>query len=260
VDLTGHVTEWWGELNRPIRLTDGVWLLLQTEQLRAGHVTGREQLLTLRVGLDAYPRVVTGAEPRPAAPPLPPLVPNATATGFHIVLDGNVDYATASRAITDALRGRGVSRLGRTVSVESVAVSPAPGGRLVLTVAFAGDVRGEMRFVGTPRYDAARGEITVPDLDYDLETDSELVRAIAWIRSDALRTLFRDNARVPVAPVLERGRALLTEGLNRTIGEVVTLSATVDSVSVEGLYVTRAGVVVRAGATGDARVSVREQR
>ena len=260
IDLTDQVTGWWEDLSTPIRLTDGVWLLLRPRQLRTGRVTGQGHLLTLRVGLDAYPRVVTGAEPADTIPPLPPLVQGASNSGFRIVIDGNVDYATASREVTSALRGKSVTKAGQTVSVGTVTVSPVPGGKLALTVAFEGAARGTLRFVGTPRYDEARGQIVVPDLDYALDTDNDLVRAIAWIKSEDLRGLFRDNARVPVAPVLERGKALLTEGLNRQVGRVVTLAATVDSVSVEGLHVTRGGVVVRAGASGKAAVSVRERR
>jgi hypothetical protein len=259
IDLTRRATGWWADLSRPIRLTDGVWLLLQPRQLRAGQVAGTAHMLTLRVGLDAYPKVVTGAEPSAGVPPLPPLVQGTASNGFRIVVDGTVDYATASREITRAVRGKSLTKAGRTVTVQSATVSPVAGGRLALTVAFAGDASGTLRFVGTPRYDAARGQIVVPDLDYDLETDSDLVRAIAWIRSDDLRTLFRENARVPVAPVLERGKTLLTRGLNRKIGRLVTLEATVDTVTVEGLYVTRGGVVVRAGASGKAAVSVRER-
>ena len=259
IDLTDQVEGWWEDLSSPIRLTDGVWLLLQPRQLRTGQVTGQGHLLNLRVGLDAYPRVVTGAEPGDSVPPLPPLGQGASTSGFRIVLDGNVDYATASREITRALRGKSLTRAGQTVTVDSVTVSPASGGRLALVVDFTGVASGSLRFVGTPRFDEAGGQIVVPDLDYDLETDNDLVRAIAWIKSDDLRTLFRENARVPVAPVLDRGKALLTEGLNRRIGRVVTLAATVDSVTVEGLYVTRAGVVVRAGASGKAAVSVRER-
>jgi hypothetical protein len=258
IDLTDQVREWWRELNRPIRLTEDVWLLLQPQQLRAGRVAGQGQLLQLRVGLDAFPRIVAGPEPDPPVPPLPPLARSTNATGFRIVLDGEVDYATASQAITQEVGGKTVTTAGRSATVQSVTAAPAGGGRLALTVAFTGDASGTLRFVGTPHYDAGLGQIRVPDLDYDLETDSHLVNAIAWIRSDALRTLFRENARVPVAPVLERGRALLTEGLNRRIGRSVTLSATVDSVSVDGLYVTRAGLVVRAGASGNAHVEVRE--
>jgi hypothetical protein len=259
IDLTDHVTEWWGELSRPIRLTDDVWLLLQPRQLRAGRVTGRGHLLSLRVGLDAYPRVVTGPEPEADVLPLPPLDRATGPSGFHIVVDGNVDYATASRAFTESLGGKTVTRAGRSATVQSVTASPEPGGRLALAVTFTGDANGTLRFVGTPRLDESRAQIIVPDLDYDLETDSRLVNAIAWLKSEDLLNLFRTHAQIPVEPVLERGRALLTEGLNRTIGRAVTMSATVDSVSVEGLYVTRGGLVVRAGASGDARVSVRER-
>ena len=170
------------------------------------------------------------------------------------------ENTTTSSFSSFTLRGKSVTKAGQTVSVDSVTVSPVPGGKLALTVQFEGAARGTLRFVGTPRYDEPRGQIVVPDLDYALDTDNDLVRAIAWIKSDDLRALFRENARVPVAPVLERGKALLTEGLNRRIGKVVTLAATVDSVSVEGLHVTRGGVVVRAGASGKAAVSVRERR
>ncbi|MBV9773475.1 MAG: DUF4403 family protein, partial [Gemmatimonadetes bacterium] len=228
--------------------------------LRAGRVTGEGHVLTVRAGLDAYPKVVTGPEPDPPVKPLPPLVRETASSGFHVVLDGNVDYATASRALTDALRGRTVTKAGRSVTVQSVTATPVSGGRLALAVAFTGDASGTLRFVGTPRYDAGSGQVMVPDLDYDLQTDSELINAFAWLRSDDLLTLFRDRARVPVAPVLERGRSLLTRGLNRTVGGALTLSATVDSVDVRGLYVTGPGLVVRAGAAGKARVAVRRRR
>jgi len=52
---------------------------------------------------------------------------------------------------------------------------------------------------------------------------------------------------------------LLLKGLNRQVGKVLTLSATVDSVAVKGLYVTRSGLVVRGEASGKAGVLVRQQ-
>jgi hypothetical protein len=101
--------------------------------------------------------------------------------------------------------------------------------------------------------------LTVPDLDYDLEADSRLINSLAWLRSDALRRTFREKARFPVAAALGRGRSLLLEGLNRKLGDAATLSATVDSVDVRGLFVTRDGLLVRAEAKGRARMEVRQQ-
>ena len=51
---------------------------------------------------------------------------------------------------------------------------------------------------------------------------------IAWVKSDELRTMLREKARIPVAPVLARGRELLLSGLNRAIGSALTISASVD--------------------------------
>ncbi|GJG87462.1 hypothetical protein tb265_26430 [Gemmatimonadetes bacterium T265] len=259
VDLTPQATGWWRALNRPIRLTDGVWLLLGPQTLREGRVGGSGHLLAVEAGLDAFPKIVTGAEPQVQTPPLPALARGVGTPGFRVRLQGVVDYATASRAVTAAVRGRSVTRAGQTITVGAVTAAPAAGGRLTLTVAFAGDASGTLRFVGTPRLDRSAGQLVVPDLDYDLATDSRLVNAAAWIGSDALRRLFRERARVPLAPALDRGRALLLSGLNRTVADVLTLSATVDSVAVESVHVTAPGLVVQASASGQARVSVRQR-
>jgi hypothetical protein len=260
VDLTERFQGWWSLLNRPIRLADGVWLLLDPERLRMGSVSSAGDDLIVDAGLDARPRIVAGAEPQVSAPPLPPLGRDTVANGFHIVLEAAIDYATASRTITDALRGKSISEAGGTVTVTRALVSPLPHGQLGLAVTFTGDANGTLVFLGTPKYDRLRGEMTVPNLDYDLTTDNGLISAYAWLKSDALRSLFRDKARFPVQPLLDRGKSLLSDGLNRKMGDAVTLSAQVDSVAVAGIFVTSPGIVIRAVATGTAGMQVSQRR
>jgi hypothetical protein len=220
-------------------------------------VTGHEHVLTIPVTLEAHPEIVT-AETEPASDtlPLPPLGRDSSARGFHITLDGIVDYDAASAVINQALAGKSVTEAKRTIMVSNVVVTPAARGRLALTVTFTGDARGALRFTGTPKYDSLARLILVPDLDYDLATDDQLIKAFAWIRSDAIRSTFREKARFPVDSALARGKALLLSGLNRRVGDVMTLSATVDAVGVRGLYVTREGIIVRADASGTAGVAV----
>jgi hypothetical protein len=258
MDLSDRAAGWWAQLEQPIRLAEGVWLELRPERLRVGRVGGAGRMLVVRAGLDASPRVVVGEQPAVVSRPLPPLARDTTAGGFRVLVDGHVDWATASRTITEALRGRTISKAGQTVTVTSVEATPRARGMVALNVTFTGDATGTMRLLGTPRLDTARAMVVVPDLDYDLATDNELVNVVAWVKDDALRALLRERARVPLTPVLERGRALLTQGLNRTIGRAMTLSARVDSVTVDGLFVTRDGLLVRTGATGTARVAVRQ--
>ena len=260
VDLTGQVTQWWGLLSRPIRLTDGVWLLLSPVRLRMGAVRGHGRTLTVRVGLDARPKIVTAdSEPVVILQPLPPLAPDERAKGFHILIEGIVDYATASQALSDALRGAVVTEQGHTVTVDSAIVAPEPNGRLSLLVAFHGDAKGTLRLVGLPTLDPAKGRVMMPDLDYDLHTASPLINAYSWLASIAMRSVLRDRAVLPVGPALEKGRDLLLQGLNRKIGDAMTLAATINSVSARSVFVTRRGLVLRAEAIGQATAVVRER-
>jgi len=146
------------------------------------------------------------------------------------------------------------------VTVQSARVSPLPQGRLALAVTFTGDANGTLVFAGKPAYDRNAGELRVPDLDYDLTTDSEIISAYSWLRSDALRQLFREKARIPADLLIAKGRSLLTDGLNRKLGESVTLSAQVDSVDVAGIYVTAPGIAVRAVASGSAGMKVKQKK
>ena len=260
VDLRDHFESWWALLGRPIRLSDGVWLILAPERVDIGQVTGQGHVLTVPVNVGAHPRIVTAdAAPATELVALPPLGRATTSDGFHVTLEGAVDYGTASGAVANALANRRLTQAGRSVTVNGVSVASAGRGRVALTVAFTGDAQGSLRFVGSPVIDAARGEITVPDLDYDLETDAPLFNAYAWLRSDALRAAFREKARIPVALALQHGRSLLLDGLNRRIGGAVSLRGTVDSVAVRALYVTRAGLIVRAQASGQASLAVRPE-
>lgn len=257
VDVGERFARWWSVLGRPIRLSAGIWLLLDPERVDVGTVTGQGHMLVVPVSVAARPRIVTAAQPPDVdATPLPQLGRGGAADGYRVVMDGIVDYATASAAVTRALAGKVVAGGGRSLVVSRVTVAPAPRGRLTLDVDFTGDAHGRLRFVGRPVLDTRRHEITVPDLDYDLHSDDALINAYAWLRSDDLRATFRDKARVPLAPALERGKALLLAGLNRDIGRAVSLRGTVDSVAARALYITSAGLIARAEARGHAGLAV----
>ena len=260
VDLTRQVTEWWGMLARPIKLAKDVWLTLGPERLSVGRVSGHSKILTVPVSLDAHPMIVTGpVEPVVVAGALPALAHDSASDGYHIIMDGLVDYGTASRELSAALGAKTFTESGHTVTLLRVTILPQAKGRLALSAVFTGDASGTLKLVGTPRIDHAHDAITVPDLDFDLQSDSKFLQTYSWMKSNALRTELRNRARIPIAPVLASGRALLLEGLNRKIGDALTLSARVDSVAVRGLFVTRDGLAVRAEAKGQAGVSVKQR-
>lgn len=264
VDLTNRFVPLWHTLRAPIRLSDGVWLMLDPHRLAIGKISGHEHVLMIPATLEARPVIVmSAAAPSTDDVPLPPLAHETSAGGFRITIDGEIDYAAASAMVAQALRGRRISQAAGSVTITNAQLAPAPHGRLVLSVWFTGDAAGRLRFVGTPALDTVRGtgarhEIVLRDLDYDLDTSNPLLNTYAWLRSDAMRSTFRARAHIPVDSAVARGKALLTSGLNRRLGDA-TLSATVASVAVNGLFVTRGGIIVRGRAQGTARLAMKAQ-
>jgi hypothetical protein len=262
VDLREKLAGAWAALSRPIKVADGVWLTLKPSGLAIGKVTGRAHVLTMPVTLEATPQIVTMVEAPPAdTAEFPRLGVSNTrsASGFHIVLDGTIDYIAASGLASAGLVGREVTQATKTVRVTGVAFTTAAKGRRVLSVGFDGDAKGTLRFVGTRAIDSVRRELAMPDLDYDLATDDPLINSYSWLKSDAIRETMRERSHLPLDSVLKRGRELVLAALNRKIGDALTLSASVDSVSVRGVFVTQKALVIRGVASGKAAVAVRQR-
>jgi len=144
----------------------------------------------------AQPRIRAGPRPEPDSIPLPNLSRVEAADTVVAVLDGSLTYAAATEILQKELRGRRLRVRGRRVVIEDVAMSYLGRNRVALEVRVSGAAIGRLHLVGTPVYDAARDAITVPDLDYDVQTSNLLVHGITWLAGGKLRNELRKGSRI----------------------------------------------------------------
>ena len=98
VDLTDRVQPLWKTLETPIRLREGVWLLLDPRRFAIGRASGHQHTLTIPVTLEAKPKIVTSTDPPPVTESrLPPLA--------HAAADGSL-YPQSTATSTTAPRRR----------------------------------------------------------------------------------------------------------------------------------------------------------
>jgi len=258
LDIRPRFENWWHLLQRPIPLTDSVWLQINPSAVRMGESVGRRRTLVTALGFSASPRVVTGPRPLPVETPLPPLHPAAVGDGLHILLDGVIGYDVATRLLEQQLRGKKIDRAGRTLEVSELRLFGIGGGKLALELRFKGAAQGRVYFVGTPRYDAATNELFVPDLDYDVGSVNLLVSGLEWMKHDDVREFFRGRARWPVGDVMQKGREQLAKGLNRDLAPGVRLSAEVKTVQGIAVNAQRKAILLRAQADANARLTVKQ--
>ncbi len=256
LDVRSEVEKVWNEIQKPIRLADSVWLMLRPEGVRLGRLSGSREMLGATIGIQARPKIETGAKPTVALVPLPALEPDAEETGLNLLTEGRFDYALIGANLTKALGGRTIKVPGGTIEIKEVGAYGIGGGRLALGVRFGGTSSGQIYFVGTPQYEDSTGRIVVPDLDYDAATTPLLVKGLAWLKANEIRDFLRTKATFPSAEAMERLSTLAATGMNRELVPGVFLSTTLNRTEIVRLLPRVDALYLQAHATGNAALHV----
>lgn len=258
VDVRTRMERWWGLLQRPIRLADSVWLLLEPRGVHLGPITGSARTVSVDVGLSGEPRIITGPRPPDGTLELPPLEQERGqhAQSLHVLLEGELGYDVANAMLRKNLTGKRIRRGARWITIRDARLAGIGGGRVSLALRFDGAASGLVYFVGTPRYDRATRQVYVPDLEYDVSSADLLVRGLEWLRRSDVQSFLLARARFPVADLVESARERLERGMNRQLGQNATLVATVATGDVLAVRATPRAILVRASANGDARLEI----
>jgi hypothetical protein len=257
-DVHSRMEKWYNMLNKSIRIHDSLWLMLGPEQVRVGEMRLADTALIFDVRLFAKPLLVAGPRPANVTSTLPPMVPATREVGdsAHIRLEGLLAYDVAASLLSQQLVGRRFSRFGRRLEIASTHLYPLGDGRVVLALGIKGAVVGNAYFVGTPQIDTVSRMLTVPDLDFDVETANALVRGLAWIKKSDMVDDLRRRAQVPLEPIVEETRARVEEALNRDLADGVLLSGEVQTGRLLDVFADPRWLVVRAEATGSIGLSI----
>lgn len=258
LDIKTRFEGWWHLLEKPIPLTDSVWLIINPSAVRMGQNVGVKKTLVTALGFSASPRVVTGPMPVVTPTALPPLYPAAVGDGLHILIEGVIGYDLATDLLKKHIVGKKFVKAGRTFEVKDARLFGIGGGKLALELRFTGGANGRVYFVGTPRYDPSTNELYVPDLDYDVGSADLLVKSVEWVKHDDVREFIRGQARWPIGDVMSLGREQLLKGLNRDLAPGVHLAAEVKRVQGLSVHPRRANIRLRAQADAVARLTVKQ--
>jgi hypothetical protein len=248
-------------MERPIRLADEVWLLIQPGAAQLASLSGGGDSLVAMVRLEARPKIVTGVRPEDSTlvTPLPPLRTTAdadTVTGLHVILEGIFSYDAATDLMRKPLVGRVIRMAWRPARIEDVTLRGIGSGRVALGVTFSGAVQGRIFLTGTPRLDLVTRQLTVPDLDFDIGSTDLLGQGLSWWQGDAVRDFLRAKAVIPDTAALAGVERLAVRGMNRVLTAGVRLEATLTGSRGMAVCATREHLVVRAMAEGQARLAV----
>ncbi|CAN5878514.1 hypothetical protein BH24GEM1_BH24GEM1_10290 [soil metagenome] len=257
VDVPGQARRIWDVLQRPIRLTDSLWLTVNPSAVRLGVLELRKDTLLTTVGLSANPRVTGGARPAPGKRPLPPPKDStARASALHLLTEARLPYDVASSILTRELRGTRIEVAGQRLTVDSLHLLGLGDGTIAVRLGVSGPVDGVLYAVGHPAYDTATSTLFMPDLRYDVGTRNALTGALAWLGGEAVERFLRTRVRLDLSPTLAEGRDLLRQNLNRELAKGVRLRSEIRDGDVRDVRAAPEALLVRAVVSGRSEIVV----
>lgn len=253
-DLRGRVADVWEFLVTPVRLRDSLWLVVDPAAIRLDQVRNEGTTLHTAIGMTAYPRIIGGLQPMPAARELPPLERTGGGSGLSLLSEGRIGWGVLSGILRRELAGDTIRVAGRALVLEDLVVSGLDDGRIALGLTLRGAARGTIYLVGRPEYDSHGAVLTMPDLEFDVRSRSLMVAGLAWLAGGQVEDYLRTNLRLSLATLLDDGLAMIERELSRELAPGVAIATALSGGQVYRIRPRAEALLVDALAHGSAEL------
>jgi hypothetical protein len=214
--LKARVNEVWAVAQKPVLLDRNynAWLQLSPREAMLSPLFAQDDRVKVSVGINAFADLVVGPEP-PARPlvPLPALKPVATFDkGFRIALNTDLFYRDLIAAASPLLLGKKFASDGKSLTIKAFDIY-GNGDRLVVEVETTGSLDGVIYLTCRPVFDPVTNTFSVEDVDFDIRTESLLLRSADWLLHGTFREMVRERLNMDLTQRLEQTRDLARQAL-----------------------------------------------
>lgn len=227
----------WASMQKPLRLTDSLWLLINPISLRFLPPTVSGDTLFWQAGLEANPRIVGGSKPEPSTNPLlPPDRSEPPPPELLILSEGRLPYDVAEEILSKATKKTKIKIGMRSLRIRHLRPFPLGDGRIAVALTVSGPANGTLYAVGHPQIDSA-GILSMPDLTIDDGSTGALTGALAWLATtDRVTVFLRDVIKVNLSKTIEKARVLAEKNMNRELAPGLVLRTTLTSATPIGVW------------------------
>jgi len=130
------------------------------------------------------------------------------------------------------------------------------GKQIVMQVDFGGSTTGTIYLVGTPTYDAAKHELSFPDLSFDLQTKAWMLKAAKWMFNGRVTDMIRQRAIYNFTKMMADNKTELQKQLSRDMGNGIRSDVSIQDLDIQAIYPTQDKLIIRTLSDGQIRVKV----
>lgn len=261
IPLRPYVQQAWAQLAQVYALPQLGYLSLQPKKLRMENIGAKSDLLNITLGISATP-VISFIKPDMPAPVVPNLSTGTNTDGFNIHMEAALQYDSLSKVMNGYLAGKrfeiSEGLISKHVIVKACKIYSGPADNLLIEVDFGGSHNGTIHFKGKPVYNSHAKRIEIEGLDYDLKTNSFLLRTASWLFDNKIVSEIKKYASIDLSTYYASAATTLDEWLNREWTKGIQGKGKITDLTLTGVYALPEHLLIRSNCTGQLNVMVTE--
>jgi hypothetical protein len=261
INLRAYMQQAWRKLSQTYIIPNIGYFTLNPKKLRMDKLLTKQDLLNVNIGITATP-VISFIKSDGAMEPLPNLSTVRTPEGFNIFLEAALQYDSLSRVLNGYLANKRFDItegfLKQYVIIRSASLSGDALGRLNIKVDFTGSHTGTAYFTGKPVYNADKKTIEVKNLEYDLQSNSFLLKTAKWLFSKKITSEVKKFTSFNLSTYYEAAAKTMNSWLNKEWTKGIRGSGGVTAINLTDAYALPEHLLIRTNCVGKLAIEVRD--
>lgn len=248
------VDQLWKNIATEYKIPDVGFLYINPQSVRLSSFSLNGSQLSFSVGLSGQPVVTTVSSPQPVKP-LPNLSTYVPAKGFNVYLDLLENYDHLTNMVNQQVAGQKMDVVGKEFIVDHTKIWGI-GKQIAMQVDYSGSSTGTIYLVGTPTYNPATHELSFPDLNFDLQTKTWMLKAAKWMFNGKITDMIRHRATYNFSQFIADTKVRLQKELTRDMGNGIHSEVNIQDLDIQAIYPTQEKLIIRGLSTGQIKVKV----
>lgn len=241
---------------KKIPLSTYGFMKLNASAVNIGPINYTADTLRFTAGVSCFPEISSDSTNHGVTKFLPPLGNAPAGTDFSLTANAIYDYTTIDSLLTRTLRNREFNVKGEKIRIVKVEVRGLDNYKVEFKIVFTGTKKGTLFLTGTPELNLDNQSLSVPDLEYDLNSSSLVLQLGKTFFNRQILENLRTQSRINVTELYAKNRAKIDTQLNRTITPGIDLRGNTNRLRLNGLLINRDNVQVQATVAGNLNMIV----
>lgn len=238
------------QLGSKVSLQDYGYMQVNPASVTISPLNYIKDTLRLTVGVTCYPDLTSDSSITRAARKLPPLNSGALHDGFMVNMNAVYDYPFINSYLSSMVKHMPLHIMGNTVLIRDVMVRGLEQNKIELKIFFTGSKSGAITLTGTPMLDIQHQIISIPDLDYTLQSRNLLLTLGKTLLNKKIIRFIREKAVLKTEDVYRQNKIKIDSVLNRSIASNAFTTGNTQQVKLTALKVEKDNLLFQLSVTG----------